>query len=75
MTDDVSNLILERLRRMDQKIDDLRGDMQDVKTRMTASEEHMGGLFVGLSGVHSRLDRLDERLSRVERRLDLTDHR
>ena len=75
MTDEVSNPILERLRRMDQKIDDLRGDMQGVTTRLTALDENMGGLFVAMSGVHSRLDRFDERLSRVERRLDLTDHR
>lgn len=75
MTDDVGNLILERLRRMDDRLVNIEGDMSDMKTRMAAVEEHIGGMFIALSGVNSRLDRLTDRVQRIERRLDLTDAR
>ncbi|WOE73919.1 hypothetical protein [Alterisphingorhabdus coralli] len=73
MTENVENLILERLKRIDQRLGTMEGDIQDLKIRMTAMEEHMAGLFTSMAGVHSRLDRFDERLSRVEKRLDLQD--
>ena len=73
MTDNVENLILERLRRIDETLQDLRGDMKDVKIRMTAMEEHMLSLQTSVVGLNGRMDWFDERLSRVERRLDLRD--
>ena len=74
MTDEVGNIILERLKRMDQRLENIEGDMADVKTRMSAVEEHIGGLFIAVTGINNRLDRLTERVTRIERRLDLTDH-
>lgn len=75
MNDDVGNLILERLRRMDDHLINIEGDMSDAKTRLTALEEHLSGLFIALTGVNSRLDRFVDRVDRIERRLDLSDHR
>ena len=71
MNDNVSNLILERLRRIDEGIQDVRGDIRDLKIRMTAVEEGLLSVQTSIVGLNSRMDRFDERLSRVERRLDL----
>ena len=73
MTENVENLILERLRRIDDRLGDIQGDLQDVKIRLTAGEEHMLSIQTSLVGLNSRMDRFDERLSRVERRMDLKD--
>ena len=73
MTDNVENLMLEMLRRIDQRIDNVEGDMRDTKVRMTMVEEHLGNFMIGVSGVNSRLDRMVERVERIERRLDLTE--
>ena len=71
MTDNVENLILEMLRRMDKRLDNIEGDVSELKTRATAVDEHIGGLFITVSGNNTRLDRMDERLKRIERRLEL----
>ncbi len=73
MTDEVGNLILERLRRMDDRLSNIEGDMHDIKLRTTLLEEHLGNVIVALGGVNSRMDRVGERLARVERRLELTE--
>ncbi len=71
MNDDVGNLILERLRRMDDRLSNIEGDMHDMKLRMTVVEEHVGNLVLSISGLNARMDRFDERLARVERRMEL----
>jgi len=71
VTDEIGNLILERLRRMDDRLVNIEGDMHDVKLRMTVVEEHIGNLVLGVSGLNARMDRFDERMTRVERRMDL----
>jgi len=71
MNDDVGNLILERLRRMDERLSNIECDMHDLKLRMTVVEEHVGNLVLSISGLNARMDRFDERLARVERRLEL----
>lgn len=63
-SDEPENMTLRLLRRIDQKLDGLQGDMHDLKVRMTAVEE-------GMAGVNRRLDRLDGRVDRIEKRLDL----
>ena len=75
MTENVENLILERLRRLDESMTGLRGDMQDLKLRMTAVEEHLLSIQTSIVGLNGRMDRFDERLSRVERRLELAENR
>ena len=66
MTDEAANLILERLRRMDAKLDTVLDEIREPRLRMTAVEVHAGA-------INGRLDRLDDRVSRIEKRLDLVD--
>ncbi|HTU13146.1 MAG TPA: hypothetical protein VMG08_19810 [Allosphingosinicella sp.] len=73
MTADTESLPLEILRRIQTDLADVKGDLADLKTRATAVDEHMGGLFITSSGNNARLDRVVERLERIERRLDLTE--
>ena len=73
MTDEVSNLILERLRRMDDRLSEIQGDMKDMKLRMTAVVRHLLGIQTSIFGLNQRMDRFDERLGRVAWRLDLKD--
>jgi len=71
VTGNVENLILERLRRIDDRLSNIEGDMQDIKLRMTVAEEHLGNMVLSISGLNARMDRFDERLTRVERRMEL----
>ena len=66
MSEQPENLVLVYLRRLDEKSDRLAFDMQDLKIRMTATEE-------AVVGVNRRLDRIETRLDRLERRLDLAE--
>jgi archaellum component FlaC len=66
MADEPDNLVLQYLRRIDQRVERLTHDMHDMKLRMTSVEE-------GLAGVNRRLDRLEDRVERIERRLDLVE--
>jgi hypothetical protein len=66
MADEPDNILLQYMRRFDEKLDRVIDEMLDVKVRMTAFEE-------GLAGVNRRLDRLELRVERIERRLDLVD--
>jgi len=67
MANGPENILLQHMRRCDEKLDRVVDEMLDVKVRLTAVEE-------GLAGVDHRLDRLEIRVERIERRLDLVDH-
>jgi archaellum component FlaC len=73
MVEKVENLILERLKRIDQRLEGIEGNVSELKTRATAVDEHIGDMFITLSGVNARLDRIDDRMKRIERRLDLSE--
>ena len=74
MAENVTNeLIYSVLQKMQADLTELRFDVGELKMRATATDEHLGNLVLGVSGVNRRLDRVEERLSRVERRLDLTE--
>jgi hypothetical protein len=66
MATEPDSIVLQYLRRFDQKLDRVVDEMLDVKVRLTAVEE-------GIAGVNRRLDRLEVRVERIERRLDLVD--
>jgi hypothetical protein len=66
MADQPDNILLQYMRRFDEKLDRVIDEMLDVKVRLTAVEE-------GLAGINRRLDRLEIRVERIERRLDLVD--
>jgi hypothetical protein len=65
MTDEPENIMLVLLRRIDDKVDRLVGDVQDLKQRMTLVE-------IQLAGQSVRIDRIETRLDRIERRLELS---
>jgi archaellum component FlaC len=73
VTDNVENMTLVFLRRIDERLDRIEGDLGDIKLRMTASEEHLASMMMSLAGVNSRMDKIDARLTRIERRLELTE--
>lgn len=60
------NIVLEYLRAMREMLNNMSGDLRDLKVRTTPIEE-------ALAGVNRRLDRNDERLERIEKRLNLQD--
>jgi archaellum component FlaC len=66
MATEPDNIVLQNLRRFDEKLDRVIDEMLGVKVRLTAVEE-------GLAGVNRGLDRLEIRVERIERRLDLVD--
>ena len=68
MTENVENLILERLRRMDEKLDRLTDHGRETRDRLG----HLKELYSSLS---RRVDRIDDRLDRIEKRLDLAEVR
>ena len=75
MADNVESLVLEQFRRLNARMD--KKDVEDFERgmRLSAIDEHLGGMMMSIAGINNRLDRLDERVGRIERRLDLTDAR
>ena len=66
MSDDSDNLMLRYLRRIDEKVDGLREDVREIKTRVGLLEQQYASLS-------SRIDRIESRLDRIEKRLDLVE--
>jgi hypothetical protein len=73
VTNSAENLVLERLCRIDDGLQDICGNLKDIKLRMTAAEEHLLSIQTSVLALNSRMDRFDVRLERVERRLDIKD--
>jgi predicted nuclease with TOPRIM domain len=69
-----NDLIYAVLQRMQADMSELKFDMRDLKVRTTMVEEHLGSTLIAISGVNSRLDRLNDRVERIERRFALTVH-
>ncbi|MDF2601546.1 MAG: hypothetical protein K0Q54_4369, partial [Methylobacterium brachiatum] len=62
MVDQPDNLLLVYLRRIDEKVDRLADDVRELKTRMTAVEEHVARVDLSIAGVNRRIDRVEARL-------------
>jgi predicted nucleic acid-binding Zn-ribbon protein len=73
MADEMDNLTLQLLRRMDIKLDRVVDDVQDLKVRMTTVEERLASVELSIAGTNRRIDRVEMRLDRIERRLDLVE--
>ena len=73
MNDEATNLVLEHLKRIQSRLGNIELDVSDVKTRLSAMEQHQGHILALLGSLGGRMDRFDERLARIERRLDLVD--
>ena len=74
MNEVTPDLIYAVLQKMQSDMAELKFDMRELKVRTTMVEEHLGSSIIAISGVNSRLDRLNDRVERIETRLDLTDH-
>ncbi|MFN3819825.1 hypothetical protein [Blastomonas sp.] len=64
MNDNVESLIIERLRRIEDKLD------TEIERGME-TRERLGHLEKGIASISRRVDRIDSRLDRIERRLEL----
>jgi len=71
MTEQGENLILEHLRHIRGRVDQLAEDMTTMKLRMPSLESQAAGLHGDNAIAHQRMDRIESRLDRIERRLDL----
>jgi len=73
MATEPQNLVLEYLKRIDQKVDGLLEDFRLFNVRIVAGESQVACLHVSDVQQNSELDRIKTRLDRIERRLELTD--
>lgn len=78
--ENVDNIILEHLRHMRGKIDQMSEDMRDVKHRLATVEssqgsimQHVGHLATSIAQQQLSFDRLSDRVEHMERRLQLND--
>ena len=71
MTAAVENLILERLRRMDGRLDAVQNDVREINERLGHLDCGQAELQLQYATISTRVDRIDTRLDRIERRLDL----
>ena len=76
----VDNTILEHLRHMRGKIDQMSEDMREVKHRLTTVEssqgsimQHVEHLATSIAQQQLSFDRLSDRVEHMERRLQLND--
>ncbi len=73
MTADVENRILERLRRIDTRLDGIEATLRETKDRIGHIERFVGELTMQYATISTRMDRMDLRFDRIERRLELSD--
>jgi antitoxin component HigA of HigAB toxin-antitoxin module len=66
MSDQPDSLVLILLRRIDQKMDDVRADVRELKERVGRLEEIA-------SSISRRIDRTGDHIDRIERRLDISE--
>lgn len=73
MTENPDSLILEHLRQIRSRMDQMSDDVKDVKCRLTSLEHQVASVHVDMALIHSRIDRVESRLERIERRLELSE--
>lgn len=80
MSDNVDNIVLEHLRHIRSRVDQIADDMSDLKHRMSSLESAM--VSVKHEVAHGdetdarqqvTLDKIIDRIQRIERRLELND--
>jgi hypothetical protein len=78
MTENVDNLVLEHLRHIRGRVDQISDDVGDLKQRMSGLESAMNLVRREVSlgdeidaRQQSALDKLQNRIERIERRLEL----
>lgn len=73
MSDNTTHLILEYLRHIRGRVDQLVSDVRDVKARLLSIEHHQAAGYLDSTRQAARLDELDDRMQRLETRLELRD--
>jgi septation ring formation regulator EzrA len=71
MNETVENLVLEHLRHIRGRVDQIVDDLGTIKLRLSSLESQVAGLHADNAIAHQRMDRMDARLERIERRLEL----
>jgi len=66
MAEEPDNLVLQILRRLDERTARMANDIHDLKVRMSSIDENM-------AVVNRRVDRIEDRLDRIESRLGLVE--
>ena len=70
---DVADLMLERVRRIEEKLDLPVDHVIEIKTGQTLLRHDIANIHAQMAHTNERLDRMEGRLSRMERRLDLVE--
>jgi tetrahydromethanopterin S-methyltransferase subunit G len=73
MTEEITNLVLEHLRDIRPRVDNLQGDMRQVILRLGSIERHVAELNISDVKQNSEINRIKQRLDRLERRFEVTD--
>ncbi len=81
MTENVENLILEHMKRMQAEMAAIRQDTAEIKGRLGSIETGIARISQGEAGNYAEIienrhmyDRLAQRVERLERRMELSDH-
>lgn len=72
MAKTAANRILEHLRQIPGRVDQVVEDLGTVKLRSSSTESQVARLNDDNAIAHPRVDRIESRLERIERRLDLS---
>jgi len=70
MTENLENLILEHLRHIRGRVDQMAEELGAVKPRLSSLETQVAGLRGDNAVAHQRMDHIDQRLDRIAQRLD-----
>lgn len=71
MAENIESLILEHLRHIRGRVDQMAEDLGTIKLRMSSLETQVAGLHGDNAISHQRMDNVERRLERVEKRLEL----
>jgi len=75
VAENVENLVLEYLRRIDHKVDALADDVRDMKLRMSDLQLRVSAMQADIARIDGRLDRIDLRPDRPEIRVERSEKR
>ncbi len=73
MTQEMENIVLEHLRHIRAKVDEIVAELRRTNARVNLLELGHGTISMSQADQNTEIDRLKVRLDRVERRLDLHD--
>ena len=73
MTENVENLVLEILRRMQGDLGDIKSRLSSIELQMASLGQQVGSLTTAVYGGYGQIDDLRRRVERIERRLELQD--